>query len=40
METSGIIFMTLGWGLAIGLLVFCLYKIKKSGGDSFDHGES
>lgn len=37
METGGIIFMTLGWGLATGLLAYCLYKIMKAGGDSFNN---
>jgi hypothetical protein len=36
METGGIIFMALGWGMAIGLLVFCLIKIMKAGGASFN----
>ncbi len=36
METSGIIFMALGWGMTIMLLGGCLYKIMKTGGDNFD----
>lgn len=36
METSGIIFMAFGWGTVILLLAGCLYKIMKTGGDSFD----
>lgn len=36
METGGIIFMAFGWGMAISLLAFCLFKIMKSGGDNFN----
>jgi hypothetical protein len=36
METSGIIFMIFGWGLAISLLSFCLYKVMKSDGGRFN----
>lgn len=37
MTTGGIIFITLGWGLAIVLLAYCLYKVARAGntlGDS------
>ncbi len=37
METGGIIFMILGWGMTIVLLGSCLYKIMKTGGDDFNH---
>jgi hypothetical protein len=37
MEIGGIIFMALGWGMAFSLLSYCLYKVMKSGGDSFNH---
>lgn len=36
MDIGGIIFMTLGWGMAITLLAFCLYKIMKTGGGDFN----
>jgi hypothetical protein len=36
METGGIIFMAFGWGMAISLLGFCLYKIMKTGGGNFN----
>lgn len=28
--TSGIIFMTLGWGIVISLFLVCMYKVWKS----------
>jgi hypothetical protein len=37
MTTGGIIFMALGWGMALVLLGYCLYKIFRTGntlGDS------
>jgi len=36
MDTGGILFMIFGWGMAFTLLGYCLYKIIKSGGDSFN----
>lgn len=36
MELEGIIFMTLGWGMAISLLSYCIYKITKTGGGNFN----
>ena len=34
METGGIIFMAFGWGMAISLLGFCLYKIGCKGPET------
>lgn len=28
--TSGILFMTLGWGMVISLFLVCMYKVWKS----------
>ncbi len=28
--SSGILFMTLGWGTVISLFLFCMYKVWKS----------
>ena len=36
METGGIIFMILGWGMAFTLLGFCLYRVMKAGGADFN----
>jgi len=30
METSAIVFMVLSWGITLGILGFCIYKLAKS----------
>lgn len=30
LTTEGIIFWILGWGIVIGMVIFCFYKIMKS----------